>query len=225
MTTTHNISLPLAGITLLPPWWAFILWADKRIENRAPSVAGRIKGWRGVFAFGASKVESRGAREEAIDALREYESTARWNGKAPTSLPQTLWQRGGHIVGCAELLDVRQNGFDPRDKWAGFPWRRVTSASVGAATSNSLPIDSMAEQKALHAGERASSGMSPRKRIRTPESMIGRSGNDAWSISEGPLRCPGTCPTRHPQRCSTILATLFQDPILTPNRTVRVFLQ
>lgn len=117
-----HILLPLAGFTLLPPWWAFILWSDKRCENRAPSVAGRIKGWRGIVAFGASKITGEDAKVEAVmvaKSVRE-EPWFAWNGGQPNPLPaKLLWERGGHVLGCAELLDVRANDdATPADKWA-----------------------------------------------------------------------------------------------------------
>lgn len=115
------ITLPLAGLTLLPPWWLFILWSDKRCENRHPSVAGRLKGWRGIVAFGASKITGADAKEEAVLIAKSVkeEPWFAWNGGEPNPLPaKTLWERGGHILGAAELLDVRPNGSAPTDKWA-----------------------------------------------------------------------------------------------------------
>lgn len=109
-----TIVLPRAGITLLPPWWGFILWAGKRCENRAPSVAGRIRGWRGVFAFGASKScdkdEARAVTESVLDEP--------WFKCSKSITLGEIFKLGGHIVGAAELIDVRPNGPDPTDPWA-----------------------------------------------------------------------------------------------------------
>ncbi len=115
-----QIVLPRAGITLLPPWWAFILWSDKRHENRAPSVTGRVRGWRGLIGLSASKIVSRDAKEEAVMlacAARE-EIDVEWNEGTPTPFPpRLLWELGGHLLGVAELLDVVHNGEEPRNKW------------------------------------------------------------------------------------------------------------
>lgn len=101
------VPLPRLGITLLPPWWAYILWGGKRIENRAPSVASRIGKWRGIFALGASKADTRRQREDAILDI-EYvkaQSFHRWFGERPFKASD-LWPYGGKIVGFAELTDI-----------------------------------------------------------------------------------------------------------------------
>ncbi len=116
-----HIALPLAGFTLLPPWWMFLLWSDKRCENRAPSVAGRLKGWRGIVAFGASKVTSTDSKIDAAMLVKSVmkEPWFAWNGGQPQPLLVELFAKlGGHVLGCAELIDVRQNGSAPVDKWA-----------------------------------------------------------------------------------------------------------
>ena len=116
-----TMKLPRAGITLLPPWWIFLLWSDKRHENRAPSVAGRIQGWRGLFAFGASKVTGADKQEEIVMEARSVigEPWFGWNANKPKPFPaKEMFARGGHIVGVSELLGTEPNGEDPKDKWA-----------------------------------------------------------------------------------------------------------
>lgn len=118
---TPTLLLPRLGLTLLPPWFCFILWSDKRVENRAPSVAGRIKGWRGIVAFGASKITGRDAMRSAVDLASSVrvEPWFRWNGAQPLNVGASLFRDlGGHILGAAEVIDVRSNGSAPADKWA-----------------------------------------------------------------------------------------------------------
>lgn len=115
--------MPKVGITLLPPWWALILWAGKRIENRAPSVANRLKSWRGLIALTASKQpESNDWGLVKLDLEEAKESVKaanrwRWEGPQPYSL-NMMRDRGAHVVGIAELLDVAANGDAPTDPWA-----------------------------------------------------------------------------------------------------------
>ena len=41
-TVTSSLPLPRVGITLLAPWWWYVLWAGKRVENRMASVVARL---------------------------------------------------------------------------------------------------------------------------------------------------------------------------------------
>jgi hypothetical protein len=123
MKPGQTIPMPKAGITLLPPWWSLILWAGKRIENRAPSVAGRIKGWRGLIALTASKQPEGndwGVVKYAVDDVKEIVKAAgmwRWEGPQPFTM-NMMRERGGHVVGIAELVGVVANGTNPTNPWA-----------------------------------------------------------------------------------------------------------
>jgi hypothetical protein len=117
---TFLLPLPRAGITLLPPWWLYLLWNTKRHENRAASVASRIKGWRGLFAFGASKLTALDKKDEAIMVHRSVreEPWFRWNSRKPDPFTfKQVFELGGHLVGVAELLDVVPNGSAPTGEW------------------------------------------------------------------------------------------------------------
>ncbi len=110
------IPLPLAGLTLLPPWSAYILFAGKRTENRTPSVAGRIGPWRGFVALGCSKNFD---ETEAAFIARETKAQPWFKWRGPKPFPfDTFKEWAGHVVGVAELIDVRRNGFSPLDPWA-----------------------------------------------------------------------------------------------------------
>jgi len=119
---TPDLPLPLVGITLLPPWWWLILWAGKRLENRAASVAGRFHGWRGLIALTASKPAA-GVWPLAIAqalAIRESGIGSPWAGPKPW-VESMARERSGCVVGVAELLDVRNNDLtfeDPPNPWA-----------------------------------------------------------------------------------------------------------
>jgi hypothetical protein len=123
MKPGQTIPMPKAGITLLPPWWAFILWAGKRIENRTMGVARRVNGWRGLIALTASKQPEDNDWEmvhyiikdtkEAVKAAGNW----RWEGPQPYTIAM-MRERGGYVVGVAELIDVRANGSSPTDPWS-----------------------------------------------------------------------------------------------------------
>jgi hypothetical protein len=116
---TPTLPLPLVGITLLPPWWWLILWAGKRIENRAPSVAGRLRGWRGLIALTSSKPP---ASEWPIAIMTALDIKASgigspWAGPKPW-VESMAKERSGCVVGVAELLGVQDNDSAPPDGWA-----------------------------------------------------------------------------------------------------------
>lgn len=119
--SAQEIPLPRAGLTLLPPWWCFILWAGKRIENRSATVAARCGRWRGRVAIGASRVVGpKGCdRDDVCMLAKSYEREPwwRWRG-SPSFSERDMFALGGHLVGVADLLDVRPNGPRPSDPWA-----------------------------------------------------------------------------------------------------------
>lgn len=113
-----SIELPRVGLTLLPPWWCYVLWAGKRVENRAPSVAGRLRGWTGLIALTASKAADWEEVETLCRAVKEDLGAAyHWAGPKPFTLAM-MRERGGHVVGVAEFLSVAPNGASPTDPWA-----------------------------------------------------------------------------------------------------------
>lgn len=103
-------------MTLLPPWPMFILFAGKRIENRSRGVAARVGKWRGLVAFGMSRTFDKYECMAAIEDVQR-EPWYRWRGPDPF-WRSDLFAWAGHLVGVAELVDVRANGLDPSDPWA-----------------------------------------------------------------------------------------------------------
>jgi len=107
-----EILLPRIGITLLPPWWWMILWAFKRHENRAPSVVGKIRGWKGLIALTSSKITREGDWDEVAmihNATKEELGTRwRWDGPLDLGLPAAR-RMSGCVVGVAELLGACVN--------------------------------------------------------------------------------------------------------------------
>lgn len=114
-----QLLLPKVGITLLPPWWWLVLWAGKRIENRAPSVASRVKGWTGLMAMTSSKPTAAGWEEalDAVESVRRMGFRDRWEGPDTWTLKDAK-ERSGCVVGVLELVGVRPNGREPTDPWA-----------------------------------------------------------------------------------------------------------
>lgn len=106
------IPLPHAGLTLLPPWPAYIVYAGKRIENRAPSVASRIGRWRGRVAIGCSKSFDAEEAQFAADEVKR-QPWFRWRG--PKGFKIEPWC--GHIVAVADLVDVRRNATRTEAPW------------------------------------------------------------------------------------------------------------
>lgn len=111
---SDRIILPERGLTLLPPWPQAIVFADKRLENRGASIAGRIGTWRGMVALSQSKTwDAKDAEDEAeflvmsdlVDAFGRLGAEGDWK----------LW--AGKLVAVAELMDVL-----PPDRCEGDPW-------------------------------------------------------------------------------------------------------
>lgn len=110
-----RIELPRVGLTLLPPWGYAICRKGKRCENRAPSVAGRLRNWRGVVALTHSANWNKGDYNDAVDDLLlrglfeqiDVAACAAWSE-----------QMMGKVFAAAELIDVRPNGDDPSNDWA-----------------------------------------------------------------------------------------------------------
>lgn len=107
--------LPRAGMTLLLPWPLFILYSNKRTENRSAGVARRIGTWRGLVAFGVSR--NIAGAPELLEAVCS-EPWFRWGPAFPGMQWRETVALCGHLVGVAELLDVRPNGPHPTDPWA-----------------------------------------------------------------------------------------------------------
>lgn len=123
-----TIALPPVGMTLLPPWPAFIVWGGKRVENRGEAVARRCGPWRGRVALGMSKHFERVIAAAEAESVRA-EPWFRWWGPPRFELHQ-LYAWAGHLFAVAELLDVQPNGLAPADPWAvpgeyGFRLGRV----------------------------------------------------------------------------------------------------
>lgn len=113
---TATLLLPRAGMTLLPPWPMYVLFAGKRIENRSRGVAARVGNWCGLVAFGMSRTFDKYECRAAIEYVRN-EPWYRWRGPDPFR-ESDLFAWAGHLVGVAELVDARPNGPDPSDPWA-----------------------------------------------------------------------------------------------------------
>lgn len=111
-----SLLLPRAGMTLLPPWPMFVLFAGKRIENRSRGVGMRVGKWRGLIAFGMSRTFDEWETRAAIESVTS-EPWYRCRVPEPFRWSDlTAW--AGHLVGVAELIDVRPNGPNPSDPWA-----------------------------------------------------------------------------------------------------------
>jgi hypothetical protein len=114
-TSKATIPLPRVGLTLLPPWPQAILYAGKRIENRAPSVAGRVRTWRGIVALTQSKSWKHDVQEAdldhlVLDARVSVRDAVQWMNE---------WKHmASKVVAVAELLDVQPNGDKPTNRWA-----------------------------------------------------------------------------------------------------------
>jgi hypothetical protein len=115
-TGRATIPLPRVGLTLLPPWPQAILYAGKRIENRVPSVAGRVRTWRGIMALTQSKSWNVVAATTQAGAL----AISGCAKMLPWSIgtPETWSRNNGCVVAAAELLDVQPNGDRPTNRWA-----------------------------------------------------------------------------------------------------------
>lgn len=122
-TGVSSLPLPRVGITLLAPWWWYILWAGKRVENRTASVVARMQGWTGLCALTTSKMQE-STWDDTVDkhdATRTYmrkqtgvwpwDGPERWTGRDSIAL-------GGHVVGVIEVLGTRPNESPPYDLWA-----------------------------------------------------------------------------------------------------------
>lgn len=110
-----RIELPRVGLTLLPPWGYAVCRKGKRCENRAPSVAGRLRDWRGVVALTHSANWNKGDYDDAVDDLllrglfeqSDVAACAAWSE-----------QMVGKVFAAAELIDVHPNGDGPSNDWA-----------------------------------------------------------------------------------------------------------
>jgi len=132
------VELPPYGLTLLPPWWCAVLWAGKRVENRAQSVATRIGGYRGPIAITSSATWKESNVMEDLFCIG-YRITPQWSPgslmdhslyklapihyfdtpEALTSVQiRELRKRSGMIVGVADIVDVQANIAPPTDPWA-----------------------------------------------------------------------------------------------------------
>lgn len=118
---SDRIILPERGLTLLPPWPQAIVFADKRLENRGASIAGRIGTWRGMVALTQSKVWSKDALRDAFDiSIDRGLATLSQLGDAPGGMERDggIWKQwAGKLVAVAELMDVL-----PPDRCEGEPW-------------------------------------------------------------------------------------------------------
>lgn len=110
-----RIELPRVGLTLLPPWGYAICRKGKRCENRAPSVAGRLRDWRGIVALTHSANWNKGDYNVLVQNLlddglfepSDVDACAAWSD-----------QMVGKVFAAAELIDVRPNGDGPSNDWA-----------------------------------------------------------------------------------------------------------
>lgn len=118
-----RIILPERGLTLLPPWPQAIVHADKRLENRGASVAGRIGTWRGLIALSQSKTWDAKDAEDESEWLGErfgLDERQLWcSAKYPWGgTIEPRWKEwAGKLVAVAELMDVL-----PPDRCEGDPW-------------------------------------------------------------------------------------------------------
>ena len=131
--TRRTIEYPPIGMTLKPPWGAFIVLGNKRHENRGLSEAGVARKWIGQrIAITASKNFCAATSDAEIDVIQ---TDALWRdtpkaakrmiierlsiGRTPQRGMLSDWNTAtaGKIIGVAELLDVVRNGDDPRGYW------------------------------------------------------------------------------------------------------------
>ena len=141
--TRRTIEYPGIGITIKPPWGAFIVLGNKRHENRGLSEAGVARKWIGNnirpyrriaitaskhydeehtqfdrqrLAFAAIAIKPRVEAVRAVEMLM-----ARLPGalKGGAHDPLSAWDRetAGKIIGVAELVGVERNGDDPPGYW------------------------------------------------------------------------------------------------------------
>jgi hypothetical protein len=105
----------MKAISLRAPWWWFVLYAGKRIENRAGARWAR-ESYRGSVLLHASAWFDVG---EVATAWRAVRDTGLLDGitAPPVNLREFAQHRRGGIVGRATLTDIVQSGFD------GHRWR------------------------------------------------------------------------------------------------------
>lgn len=143
--TQRFIEYPGIGMTLKPPWGAFIVLGNKRHENRGLSAAGVARKWIGNnirpyrrIAITASKnydeeqarFERRrlafaamaiNPRNEAIRAAQMLQARIPGAldelGEENEPLEALARRTGGKIIGVAELVGVVRNGDDPPGYW------------------------------------------------------------------------------------------------------------
>lgn len=99
-------------LSIRAPWWWCILYAGKRIENRGDRFPKR---YRGPVLLHASKwwVES-----DVIDTLGDIadldllpERAGSWEDI------RNMCSCGGHIVGTANIVDIRPSTANPESPW------------------------------------------------------------------------------------------------------------
>lgn len=130
---------PVYGITVMAPWWAFIVHADKNVENRGANVAGAIGEWRGRILIAASKGHETadGTRYSSLATkagvrpavASDIEDICSWTQRQPKEgalalSVQTFIDNAGMAVGEADIIAVCHPGHlhapgTPARRWHG----------------------------------------------------------------------------------------------------------
>jgi hypothetical protein len=102
--------LPGHLLSMLPPWWWFVLYGGKRTENRC---------WKSLPSFKGRVWLHAGARFD-VEEVRAALAGAPITTALPVipSLEEMLVQPRGGIVGSAEIVAAVWNGRAPKDPWA-----------------------------------------------------------------------------------------------------------
>ena len=96
----------MRAISIRAPWWWYILYANKRVENRGRG----FPRYTGPVLLHASKWWRNG---EVVETWDDVRAEGLLDGVPAASVKGWTWRRlrgaGGHIVGTADIVAVRPN--------------------------------------------------------------------------------------------------------------------